>query len=287
MLDEIVDRKEPLKRLVELKSKVMVTAEEYEKFSTWSGPFNDTSTIWRDKRRGLAQFKQKATWGPKLQGDSSCLRLSAPQSRSSFWDLPLRSSCSALRQWAPLTLLRCLCTVTTRTAPTTAATLVRCTDINRSSQYRRRSTIRVHKSVCHQRPVTLWTSFPAHGRRTAGRIGDQITASAFSNGERINDRRRLIMSNILSTAAAIIALNCAALGATMDFAHAGVCADQITQLRRAAQIGRQPTSGYAQLMFSADLTRAEAMDAEGKEEACLPAARSAAQYLVLPEANTQ
>jgi hypothetical protein len=95
------------------------------------------------------------------------------------------------------------------------------------------------------------------------------------------------MPNVSSTTAAIIALNCAAMGTTTGFAHAGVCADQITQLRRAAQIGHQPTSGYAQLMFSADLTRAEAMDAEGKEEACLPAARSAAQYLVVPDANAQ
>jgi hypothetical protein len=31
-------------------------------------------------------------------------------------------------------------------------------------------------------------------------------------------------------------------------------------------------------MFSADLTRAEAMAAEGNEEACLPAVRSAMQY---------
>lgn len=95
------------------------------------------------------------------------------------------------------------------------------------------------------------------------------------------------MSEVLSTTAAIIALNCTALGTTMGFAHAGVCADQITQLQRAAQIGHQPISGYAQLMFSADLIRAEALDAEGKEEACLPAARSAAQYLVVPEANAQ
>jgi hypothetical protein len=36
ILDDIIDRKERLKRLVELKSKVMVTAEEHEKFSTWS-----------------------------------------------------------------------------------------------------------------------------------------------------------------------------------------------------------------------------------------------------------
>ena len=94
------------------------------------------------------------------------------------------------------------------------------------------------------------------------------------------------MSEVSSTTAAIIALNCIGLGTT-GFAHAGVCTDQITRLRQAAQIGHQPTSGYAQLMFSADLIRAEALDAEGKEEACLPAARSAVQYLVVPEANAQ
>jgi hypothetical protein len=95
------------------------------------------------------------------------------------------------------------------------------------------------------------------------------------------------MSKVLSTTAAIIALNCATLGTTMGFAQAGVCADQITQLRRAAQIGHRPTPGYAQLMFFADLIRAEAMDAEGNEEACLPAVTSAMQYLVVHEANAQ
>lgn len=91
------------------------------------------------------------------------------------------------------------------------------------------------------------------------------------------------MSKILSTTAATIALTYATLGT----GYAGVCADQITQLRRAAQIGHQPPPGYAKLMFSADLVRAEAMDAEGNEEACLPAVSSAAQYLVVHEANAQ
>ena len=95
------------------------------------------------------------------------------------------------------------------------------------------------------------------------------------------------MSKILSTTVVIIDLTCATLGTTMGFAHAGVCADQITQLRRAAQIGHQPPPGYAKLMFSADLVRAEAMDAEGNEEACLPAVSSAAQYLVVHQANAQ
>ena len=91
------------------------------------------------------------------------------------------------------------------------------------------------------------------------------------------------MSKILSATAATIALTYATLGA----GYAGVCADQITQLRGAAQLDHQPPPGYAKLMFSADLVRAEAMDAEGNEEACLPAVRSAAQYLVVHEANAQ
>jgi hypothetical protein len=40
-------------------------------------------------------------------------------------------------------------------------------------------------------------------------------------------------------------------------------------------------------MFFADLIRAEAMDAEGNEEACLPAVTSAMQYLIVHEANAQ
>jgi hypothetical protein len=43
------------------------------------------------------------------------------------------------------------------------------------------------------------------------------------------------------------------------------------QLRPVAQIAHQPNPGYAQLMFSAELTRAEAMGAEENEDACLPA----------------
>jgi hypothetical protein len=45
------------------------------------------------------------------------------------------------------------------------------------------------------------------------------------------------------------------------------------QLRPVAQIAHQPNPGYAQLMFSAELTRAEAMGAEENEEACLPAVK--------------
>ena len=54
----------------------------------------------------------------------------------------------------------------------------------------------------------------------------------------------------------------ATLSATTGLAHAGACADQITQLRQAAQLGHKPTpeavrqaQSYAQLMFAADLAR--------------------------------
>jgi hypothetical protein len=61
----------------------------------------------------------------------------------------------------------------------TPAIWVRCADMCRSSQSRRSSTIRVHKSVCHKQ-VMPWISFPrswALDSRT--RWG--------SNDERIND----------------------------------------------------------------------------------------------------
>jgi len=88
---------------------------------------------------------------------------------------------------------------------------------------------------------------------------------------------------------------CATLGTTTGLAHAGVCTDQIAQLRhQAPQDGLKlesealgQGSTYRQLMFFADLTRAEAIDAEGNEEACLPAVSSAMQYLVVHGANAQ
>ena len=104
-------------------------------------------------------------------------------------------------------------------------------------------------------------------------------------------------------AAAIIV--CATLGPT-GLAHAGACADQITQLRQAArqsaapgagptapqsvgaQLHHQPTpesvgqgETYAQSTFAAALARAEALDAEGNETECLLAARKAKQMLEL------
>jgi hypothetical protein len=81
---------------------------------------------------------------------------------------------------------------------------------------------------------------------------------------------------------------CATLSATTGLAHAGACADQITQLRRAAQLDHEPTpesvsqaQTYAQLMFAADLAQAEAQDAIGNEAECLLAARRAKQRLKL------
>lgn len=77
---------------------------------------------------------------------------------------------------------------------------------------------------------------------------------------------------------------CASLSATTGLAHAGACADQITQLRQAAQVGHEPTpetvwqvETYSQLMFAAALAEAEALDAEGRDAECLLAAGRAKQ----------
>ena len=80
---------------------------------------------------------------------------------------------------------------------------------------------------------------------------------------------------------------CATLGPTTGLAHAGVCTDQIAQLRRQApQYGLKPDTDsleqggtYRQLMFAADLTRASALDALGREQDCQQAARSAKRAL--------
>jgi hypothetical protein len=79
---------------------------------------------------------------------------------------------------------------------------------------------------------------------------------------------------------------CATLSATTGLAHAGACADQVTQLRQAAQLRHEPTpeqvrqvQTYDQLMFDAALAEAEALDAEGNEADCLLAARRAKQML--------
>ena len=82
---------------------------------------------------------------------------------------------------------------------------------------------------------------------------------------------------------------CATLNATMGLAHAGACADQITQLRQAAQLDHEPmpesvgqAQSYAQLSFAAALAQAEAQDALGHEPDCLMAARRAKHVLELP-----
>ena len=77
---------------------------------------------------------------------------------------------------------------------------------------------------------------------------------------------------------------CVALSAGTGLAHAGTCADQITQLRRVAQLDHQPTpetvrqvQTYGQLMFAAALAEAEALNVEGNEAECLLAASRAKQ----------
>jgi hypothetical protein len=75
---------------------------------------------------------------------------------------------------------------------------------------------------------------------------------------------------------------CAALSTTTGLAHAGACADQISELRQAAQLSNGPmpesvsqAQTYAQLMFASALAQAEAHDVLGHEAACLMAVRRA------------
>ena len=82
---------------------------------------------------------------------------------------------------------------------------------------------------------------------------------------------------------------CATLSATTGLAHAGACADQIKELRQAAQVDHLPApesvgqgQTYAQLIVAAELAQAGAQDALGHEPACLLAARRAKQVLELP-----
>jgi hypothetical protein len=79
---------------------------------------------------------------------------------------------------------------------------------------------------------------------------------------------------------------CATLAATTGLAHAGACADQITELRQAAQLDHEPmpesvaqSRSYDQLMFAAALAEAEALAAYGNEPDCLVAARRAKEML--------
>jgi hypothetical protein len=93
----------------------------------------------------------------------------------------------------------------------------------------------------------------------------------------------LARSNGMSRLSSLLIV-CAALSAGTGFAHAGTCADQITQLRQVAQLDHQPTPEtvgqvhtYGQLMFAAALAEAEALNAEGNEAGCLLAAGRAKQ----------
>jgi hypothetical protein len=103
-----------------------------------------------------------------------------------------------------------------------------------------------------------------------------------------NPRKALARSKDVSRLSAVLII-CATLSATTDSAHAGACADQIKELRQAAQLGHEPTlesvgqgQTYAQLIVAAELAQAEAQDALGHEPNCLLAARRAKQVLQLP-----
>src|ERR1700745_1358187 len=84
---------------------------------------------------------------PSKQERRLCPTFSRRQRRSSCWDLP---------RWALRTHAAGMGALLTTA---TWAIWVRRSDINRSSQWGRSSTIRVHKSACRT-PVALWTSSP-------------------------------------------------------------------------------------------------------------------------------
>ena len=73
---------------------------------------------------------------------------------------------------------------------------------------------------------------------------------------------------------------------TTDPERAASCSEKIAALRQTALRNHQATPetisqarGYAQLMFAADLTLAEAQDALGNNDECLSAARRAEEQL--------
>ena len=73
---------------------------------------------------------------------------------------------------------------------------------------------------------------------------------------------------------------------TADPGRAASCSEKIAVLRQTALRNHQATPetvsqarGYAQLMFAADLTLAEAQDALGNNDECLSAARRAEEQL--------
>ena len=78
----------------------------------------------------------------------------------------------------------------------------------------------------------------------------------------------------------------ATVSMTTDLGHAASCSEKIAELRQTALRNHQATPetvsqarGYAQLMFAADLTLAEAQDALGNNDECLLAARRAEEQL--------
>jgi hypothetical protein len=71
-----------------------------------------------------------------------------------------------------------------------------------------------------------------------------------------------------------------------DPGHSASCSEKIAELRQTELRNHQATPetvsqarGYAQLMFAADLTLAEAQDALGNNDECLSAARRAEEQL--------
>jgi hypothetical protein len=85
---------------------------------------------------------------------------------------------------------------------------------------------------------------------------------------------------------------CAALATTTGLAHAGACIDQLATLQQAPQLSHQPVlesvrqaQTYSELMLSADLARAETLDAQGNEEKCREEARRAKHELAGLEGN--
>ena len=78
----------------------------------------------------------------------------------------------------------------------------------------------------------------------------------------------------------------ATMSTTADLGRAGTCSEKIAELRQTALRNHQATpetvsqaQGYAQLMFAADLTLAEAQDALGNNDECLLAASRAEERL--------
>src|SRR6516225_2985950 len=86
---------------------------------------------------------------------------------------------------------------------------------------------------------------------------------------------------------------CAALATTTGLAHAGACVDQLTTLQQAPQLSHQPmlesvrqAQTYSELILSADLARAETLDAQGNEEKCREAARRGPSASAPPQHKT-